>query len=256
MVRAVVILFVLMVGGVAGAQPTDAEQERAREHFARAEKHYNLGEFEQAIEHYKKSYELSEAPELLFNIAQAHRLAGHIDEAIYFYDSYLRLKKDAANRADVEAFLKGLRRQKAAADEAARRKKQEREAAADAAARERQAGQGAIVSPPAEHDGESKRGGWAVASLVVGVAGLTAGGVLHWKAFQIQDELKSGVMEPRYGDLVSQLHTRERLAWIAYGAGAGAIGLGVYLLVGKDEREPGISVSLGDGASVVYSASF
>src|SRR4051812_18272354 len=35
--------------------------------------HYDLGEWDKAIAEFKRAYELSEAPTLLFNLAQAHR---------------------------------------------------------------------------------------------------------------------------------------------------------------------------------------
>src|SRR3954468_8745946 len=42
----------------------------------------NAGQFDVAISHYWKAYQLVPHPLLIFNIAQAHRLAGRIDEAI------------------------------------------------------------------------------------------------------------------------------------------------------------------------------
>jgi len=66
---------------------------------------YNLGNFEEAIKAFSDAYAISAAPGLLFNIAQSHRLKKDYEKATYFYQTYLRLKPDAANRADVEQRL-------------------------------------------------------------------------------------------------------------------------------------------------------
>ena len=86
--------------------PTPTPEQTRAEAKALYEKgntHYNLGEYDQAIEAFKKAYELSQAPGLLFNIAQSFRLKKDYEQASHFYETYLRLKSDAPNRADVEA---------------------------------------------------------------------------------------------------------------------------------------------------------
>jgi tetratricopeptide (TPR) repeat protein len=47
------------------------------------------GDYETAITFYLKAYQLVPHPTLLFNMAQAHRLAGHIDQALLLYKRYL-----------------------------------------------------------------------------------------------------------------------------------------------------------------------
>jgi tetratricopeptide (TPR) repeat protein len=95
----------------------------ARDHYERGMKHYNLGEFEDAIAEFKQAYALSSAPALLFNLAQASRLKKDYEQALQFYRTYLRLSPNATNRADAEgriAELDGLLK--------ARAKEKEREA--------------------------------------------------------------------------------------------------------------------------------
>jgi tetratricopeptide (TPR) repeat protein len=90
-------------------QPSAEEQEKAaktakaREHYDKGITHYNLGEFDKAIEEFKQAYAISGAPGLLFNVAQAYRLVGDYKQALYFYRTYLRLQPSAGNKADVEA---------------------------------------------------------------------------------------------------------------------------------------------------------
>ena len=81
----------------------DAKKAEARALYETGNTHYNLGEYDQAVAAFKKAYELSQAPGLLFNIAQSYRLKKDYEQASHFYETYLRLKPDAANRADVEA---------------------------------------------------------------------------------------------------------------------------------------------------------
>jgi tetratricopeptide (TPR) repeat protein len=86
-------------------KPDDQKRAEAKALYEQGLSHYNLGEFDLAINAFRKSYELTQAPGLLFNIAQAFRLKKDYEQATYFYSTYLRLQPDAANRADVEARL-------------------------------------------------------------------------------------------------------------------------------------------------------
>ncbi len=87
-------------------QPAVADdQADAREEFKKAETAYAVREFGRAVGHYKKAYELSKKPALLFNTAQALKLNGDFKEAVHFYESYLRLSPDPPNRLDVERYI-------------------------------------------------------------------------------------------------------------------------------------------------------
>jgi tetratricopeptide (TPR) repeat protein len=97
-----------------GATPnetmTDAQKTAAAKAlYDKGINHYNLGEFDQAIDAFKQAYSLSSAPGLLFNIAQAYRLKKDYENATYFYSTYLRLQPDAPNRGDVEARLREMK---------------------------------------------------------------------------------------------------------------------------------------------------
>src|SRR5688572_6655498 len=101
-----VLVASLLVVAPAQAQ-TDADAQ-ARAHYDRALVHYNLSEWDEAIREFKKAYELSKAPGLLFNIAQAYRLQGNKRMVLSSYKSYLRLDPGAPNRAEVEARIAEL----------------------------------------------------------------------------------------------------------------------------------------------------
>jgi tetratricopeptide (TPR) repeat protein len=111
MIKPVLLAAALLASTTASAQPAkpDApqtdEQKRAEAKalYNKGINHYNLGEFDPAIAAFRQAYGISSAPGLLFNIAQAFRLKKDYEQASYFYTTYLRLKPDASNRADVEA---------------------------------------------------------------------------------------------------------------------------------------------------------
>jgi tetratricopeptide (TPR) repeat protein len=90
------------------AAASDDKKAEAKALYEQGLSHYNLGEFDQAIDAFRKSYAISQAPGLLFNIAQSFRLKKDYEQATYFYQTYLRLKPDAPNRADVEERLKEM----------------------------------------------------------------------------------------------------------------------------------------------------
>jgi tetratricopeptide (TPR) repeat protein len=52
------------------------------------------GDFDTAITMYGKAYQLMPHPVLIFNSAQAHRLAGHKDRAVAMYKRYLEIAPD------------------------------------------------------------------------------------------------------------------------------------------------------------------
>jgi tetratricopeptide (TPR) repeat protein len=87
-----------------------ASADPAREHYERGLAKYNLAEFDAAIAEFKQSYELSKAPRLLFNIAQAYRLKKDYESALYFYSTYLRSEPNPPNLGDVEEKIDEMKR--------------------------------------------------------------------------------------------------------------------------------------------------
>jgi tetratricopeptide (TPR) repeat protein len=83
----------------------------ARKLTTQATVEYDVGHFDQALDLYTKAYERYPKPALLFDIGQCHRLLGHYERAIFFYQGYLRGKPDAANRTMVEQFIADSQRQ-------------------------------------------------------------------------------------------------------------------------------------------------
>ena len=73
-----------------------AQPKTSSEWFNIGDNHYNLGEFEKAIEAFRKAFELERdealKPIYLYNIAQSYRQAGDCDNAVFFYKRFLSLK--------------------------------------------------------------------------------------------------------------------------------------------------------------------
>ena len=93
--RPLTIALVLVLARVASAEPNDAGVREAREHYERGLRDYNLGELDGAIAEFKAAYVRSEAPGLLFNLAQAYRLKRDTERALLLYRSYLRALPNA-----------------------------------------------------------------------------------------------------------------------------------------------------------------
>jgi tetratricopeptide (TPR) repeat protein len=107
--RAAVIVLMLMGAawpGVAVAQQDVTAQ--ARRYFQSASKHFDLGEYREALDDFKSGYRLREDPVFLYNIAQCERLLGRNVDAIRTYKSYLRRRPDAPNRDEVEKKIEAL----------------------------------------------------------------------------------------------------------------------------------------------------
>ena len=70
----------------------------------------DAGDQGRAITLYLKAFSLEPHPMLLFNIGQAHRLAGCFERAIQFYDRYLALDPQGAQAATARTALAELQR--------------------------------------------------------------------------------------------------------------------------------------------------
>ena len=80
----------------------------AKQAYEEALRAFNLGQWDEAVAGFQKSYKLSGDAALLFNVAQAQRQAGHVKEAIIAYKAFLREKPETPRREMIEAKLKEL----------------------------------------------------------------------------------------------------------------------------------------------------
>lgn len=90
------------------AQPTSNDpRERAKWFYAEGRKNYDLGNFDKAVENFKKAYEEMPDGAFLFNIAQAYRQLNDCKNALFFYKRFLSVKKDApeTTKKEVEGHI-------------------------------------------------------------------------------------------------------------------------------------------------------
>lgn len=104
----VCVCIVAAMARPAVAQTDDLEAAKAHDRAAR--KAYELEHYAEAAREYEAAYQAKDMPELLYNIAQAYRLAGDPQKAIHFYTLFLRRVPGAPTRADIEARISELQK--------------------------------------------------------------------------------------------------------------------------------------------------
>ncbi len=252
----------------------------------------DAGDYATALDQYAKAYALLPHPVLLFNQAQAHRLAGHRDDAIAFYRQFLATTPRGSEAADARKLLATLEAENEAIEAAARAKRQQardaeaarvaeaaraievarlaeetRQAAAARAAEEarnaeaeaRQAEAARIAAlPPAPRDrGRPLRLG-GLAAVGVGVVAVGVGIAFGVKASSLSDDL-SKRHAPFDPATVTEGETAERNMIIATAAGGVLIAGGATLyFLGRARTRESTTVTVAprtDGAMVVLSGS-
>src|SRR4051812_43992999 len=104
LMRAIVSLVVILAAAPAVADDATA---RAKALYQLGTKHYQVGEYRQALDAFKAGYLAKPNAAFLFNLGQCHRMLGELDEEVREYRAYLRESPNAPNRADVEGFIAG-----------------------------------------------------------------------------------------------------------------------------------------------------
>jgi hypothetical protein len=85
-------------------------EDEARVYLDKATAAYALNKYAAAAENFEKAFELKPDPALLYNAAQAYRLAGNKERALELYESYLRVYgRKASGRDQIEARIRDLK---------------------------------------------------------------------------------------------------------------------------------------------------
>ena len=106
-----VTLVCLLVPALALAEPKTAD-----DWYKEGANQYNLGDFDKAVDAFKKGFELEQSdakkPAFLYNIAQAYRQAHKCRDAEFFYKRYLSLRDqdtakplEASKRTEIEGWI-------------------------------------------------------------------------------------------------------------------------------------------------------
>jgi tetratricopeptide (TPR) repeat protein len=103
--RGLVIVGLLCAWG--GAQAGNVE--KAKEHYENGLGAYALGRYDVAAQEYEQAFALKPDPALLYNAAQAHRLAGNKPRALLLYQNLLRLfGGKLSNKDEVQRHITAL----------------------------------------------------------------------------------------------------------------------------------------------------
>ena len=190
------------------------DRAHARAAFRAGSQHYNLGEFQQALDSFKEAYRNYEDPSFLYNIAQCERQLGHKREAVREYRAYLNNSENADNRESVRQIITQLERDIAAEDQRAAaaakpRKRRRRVSRSTRRPRRRPtskpslepAGETLTASapPPPEHKPAYKK--WWVWTIVGGVvaAGAATGLVFALRPSSPSAATSLGTSHPSFG---------------------------------------------------------
>ena len=103
------VLIAVLLGASSSAR---ADRNEARRAYDAATAAFGLGHYAEAAESYEKAFSMHPDPALLYNCAQAYRLAGNRARALELYRNYLRLYPDRSNadeaRSQVAALSKAI----------------------------------------------------------------------------------------------------------------------------------------------------
>jgi tetratricopeptide (TPR) repeat protein len=110
MTRASLSLAVLVLLGMAAAAPARADdRSEARAHYDKATAAYALGRYADAAVEFEQAFSLKPDPAILYNAAQANRLAGKKERALELYKNYRRVYGRRADHApDVDRHIAEL----------------------------------------------------------------------------------------------------------------------------------------------------
>lgn len=239
------------------AQPVNEERRAtARALFEAGRGAFEAGNYERALDYFERTYALTPAPELLYNIGQAAERAQRDERALTAFEEYLARVPNAEERAAIEARIAVLRAAIA-----------ERGATSDPPSPTDPAPALSIDPPPTDADratgasvvrvsrgSEPPIGGWVTAAG--GGALALAGAVLFGVAVSRADEVRDAAPGTPWVDLRGAHVDADALGiaggvLVGIGAAAAVAGI-VWVIVGSSEGSP--EVALGPGCVAVRGA--
>jgi tetratricopeptide (TPR) repeat protein len=220
-------------------EPPESENDRrARELYEKGNTHYDLAEYDLAIAAFKEAYTLSNRPALLYNIAQAYRQKGDCENALKFYQNYLRLDPQSSKRKKVEERIVEM---DTCVKDPARQPKELPKEAIETPKEVVDPPPPPIIAEPGPRRGKAKK----LAGLVgggVGVALMITGGYFHTVADGKEAEIEAACetscdfADPEIASIDADGKRAQRNAIVLYSVGgAAAIGGAVLYFWGRSE---------------------
>jgi tetratricopeptide (TPR) repeat protein len=93
------------------APPENVGEDRAskaKQLYEEGMAHFQLDEWDPAIESWQAGFRVKPAPQFLYNIAQAYRLSKRPEQALSYYKKYLYMAPKAPNRLEVDRHIQSL----------------------------------------------------------------------------------------------------------------------------------------------------
>lgn len=106
---AAAIAALTLATSVTASAQSDASDEEARALYQAGRVAFDDGRFDDALEYFERSHELSGRPQLLYNIGSAADRLRRNAMALEHFEAYLEALPDAENRRSVEARIRLLR---------------------------------------------------------------------------------------------------------------------------------------------------
>ncbi len=249
-VAAPAVLLQLATAHAQSAPPDKAKLKAAKSYTDAGLAAQDAGDHDTAITFYSKAYELVPHPVLLFNIAQAHRLAGRADQAAELYRKFLATTPPGPEARLARELLAEIARREA---EEARRAEAARKAReADEARKAREAEEARKKdreAPPRPDVGPTEaprpeRSPWyrdTIGGVLVlgGVASLALGGLAYRAALSDLETAETVASHDTAADLVEGAHGKRRIAIVLAGAGIALVGAGVLRFALRGHSETG-----------------
>jgi tetratricopeptide (TPR) repeat protein len=239
--------FSLFLTAAARAEAPDIV--RARALYEQGKSAYASGAYAEAFGYFDRAYELSHAPALLFDMAQARRLSGpeRCEQALELYRRYLVEDPRASNRDEAAERIGEMRacvehqKQLANAEPAPAKPEASAAPAGDAQAtrREHAARAERVVPLPARRRGVAHRNGSRTGPILltgIGASMAIAGTILYARAKAKYDEAKAVCPCPD-----GEYSSWKTLTNVSYGlmaSGAAVTAGGVFWLATTPEQNP------------------
>jgi tetratricopeptide (TPR) repeat protein len=251
------------------AQAGDSNKANARAHYETATRLYEIREYDKALLKYKSAYLAHPDPAFLFNIGQCYRKLGQDDEALNFFQQYLKkAPPEDPNRRQVQARIRDIETEaklKAKAVQAAPALSSPTPlpnppppasapmptsspgpsptptaAGAPPAAASLEPVAQVSAAPQSSHPGRGLR----IAGIACGAAGLASFGIAiyyYTQARSFSDKVNSPTLQASDDQAGRDAQTMQ---WVFYSVGAGALATGTLLyLLGWPSAETGRSVA-------------
>lgn len=229
------LLFAGLVATPVHAQEDDddkAAQAKSKELYDQGSRAYKAGEYRRAVELFLAAYDLSRAPAILFNIAQAYRLDGACDQALTYYRRSLAEEPDAANRAEVEERIEEMKRcADQPADERAETREPEPEPPPSAASPAP-----VTVDARAPERRRARRSILPVVTIGAGAAVALTGGVIYLQARAKFDEVEATC--PCEPGSFSGWETATDASYVLMAGGLAGVAAGLIWWLRQPDGEP------------------